>query len=95
MHAELAWPLHRTAAGGVDPFPVTRVNRHSGGYVVPGASHPTVTSHARPGRQLLVVQQVTSSNSDIRVVECEKAETSFSIHYLADLRPPDGDTRRT
>ena len=24
-----------------------------------------------------------------------KAEKSFAIHYVADLRPADGDTRRT
>lgn len=95
MHAELAWPPHRTAAGSVDSCPVTRVNRRNGGYVVPGASNPTVTSRARPGRQLLVVQQVTASISDIEVVECDKAEKSFAIHYIADLRPADGDTRRT
>jgi hypothetical protein len=95
VHAELAWPPHRTAAGSVDSFPVARVNRHNEGYVVPEASHLTVTSRARPGRQLLVVQQVTASNSDIQVVECDKAEKSFAIHYIADLRPADGDTRRT
>ena len=59
-------------------------------YVVPGASHTTVTSHARPGRQLLVVQQVTAR----RTVR-DKAKTSFAIHHLADLRPADGDTCRT
>jgi hypothetical protein len=32
-------------------------------YVVPGASNPTVTSHACPGRQLLVAQQVTDPES--------------------------------
>ncbi|MFP3555042.1 hypothetical protein SB861_30675, partial [Paraburkholderia sp. SIMBA_049] len=25
----------------------------------------------------------------------DKAEKSFAIHYIADLRPADGDTRRT
>ncbi|MFP3559456.1 MULTISPECIES: hypothetical protein [Paraburkholderia] len=52
----------------------------------------TISPHRR---QLLVVQQVTASNSDIQVVECDKAEKSFAIHYIADLRPADGDTRRT
>ena len=46
-------------------------------------------------RQLLLVQQVTASISDLQVVECDKAERSFAIHYVADLRPTDGDTRRT
>ncbi|MDQ7982539.1 hypothetical protein QYH69_35695, partial [Paraburkholderia sp. SARCC-3016] len=47
------------------------------------------------GLKLLVVQQVTASLSDVQVVECDKAEKSFAIHYVADLRPADGDTRRT
>ena len=59
-------------------------------YVVPGASHPTVTSRARPGRQLLAVQQVTA-----RRAARDKTEADFAIHYLADLRPADGDTCRT
>lgn len=59
-------------------------------YVVPGASHTTVTSHARLGRQLLVVQQVTA-----RRAARDKTETDFAIHYIADLRPADGDTCRT
>jgi hypothetical protein len=58
--------------------------------VVPGASHPTVTSHARPGRQLPVVRQVTA-----RQAARDKTETDFAIHYIADLRPADGDTCRT
>jgi hypothetical protein len=45
--------------------------------------------------QLLVIQQVTASISDVQFVECDKAEKSFAIHYVADLRPADGDTRRT
>ncbi|WP_232316898.1 hypothetical protein, partial [Candidatus Burkholderia verschuerenii] len=40
-------------------------------------------------------QQVTASRSDVLVVECDKAEKSFAIPYVADLRPADGDTRRT
>jgi hypothetical protein len=71
------------------------MSRPWGGYVVPEASNPTVTGRARSGRQLLVVQQVTASISDVQVVECDKAEKSFAIHYVADLRPADGDTRRT
>jgi transposase InsO family protein len=59
-------------------------------YVVPGASHTTVTSHARLGRQLLAVQQVTA-----RRAARDKTETDFAIHYIADLRPADGDTCRT
>lgn len=46
-------------------------------YFVPGASHLTVTSHARPSRQLLVVQQVTA-----RRAARDKAETSFAIYYI-------------
>jgi hypothetical protein len=46
-------------------------------------------------RQWLVVQQVTASLSDVQVVECEKAEKSFALHYIADLRQADTDARRT
>jgi len=46
-------------------------------YFVPGASHLTVTSHARPGRQLLVVQQVTAQRA-----ARDKTETSFAIYYM-------------
>lgn len=49
------------------------VERH----VVPGASHPTVTSYARPGGQLLVVQQVTASFQ-----MCDKTRTSFAVQFL-------------
>jgi hypothetical protein len=56
VHAEIALPPHRTAAGSVDPFLVTKVDRPSGGFVVPEASHPIVTNRARSGRQLLVAQ---------------------------------------
>ena len=86
---------HLTAAGSVDSFPVTRVNRCNRGHAVPRASNPTVTSRARPGRQLLVVQQVTASIYDLQVVESDKAEKSFAFHYIADLRPAEGGTRRT
>jgi len=55
----------------------------SEGYFVPGASNPIVTSRARPGRQLLVVQQVTASTSAIPVVECDKARKSFAIYYMS------------
>ena len=58
--------------------------------VVPEASYPTVTSHARPGRQLPVVRQVTA-----RQAARDKTETDFAIHYIADLRPADSDTCRT
>jgi transposase InsO family protein len=58
--------------------------------VVPEASHPTVTSRARPGRQLPVVRQVTA-----RQTARDKTETDFAIQYIADLRPADGDTCRT
>lgn len=46
-------------------------------YFVPGASHLTVTSHARPGRQLLVVQQVT-----VRHAVRDKTETSFTANCM-------------
>ena len=57
-HAEFALPpRHITASSVVTPSPVVT---SFDGYVVPGASHPTVASRARPGRQLLVAQQVTA-----------------------------------
>lgn len=57
-HAEFALPpRHITASSVVTPSPVAT---SFDGYVVPGASHPTVASRARPGRQLLVAQQVTA-----------------------------------
>ncbi|MFJ1259774.1 hypothetical protein [Cupriavidus sp. CuC1] len=37
-------------------------------YIVPGASHPTVTHRACPGRQLLVAQQVTASTSNTQIL---------------------------
>jgi hypothetical protein len=33
--------------------------------------------------------------SDVPMVECDKAEKSFAIHYYANLRSADSDTRRT
>lgn len=59
-------------------------------YIVPRASYPTVTHRACPGRQLLVVQQVTASISTTPVVECDKARMSFAILYFMPL-----DARRT
>jgi hypothetical protein len=87
-HAELAWPPRRIAARSV--IRTVASGDVFRGYVVPGASHPTVTSRARPGRQLLAVQQVTA-----RRAARDKTEADFAIHYLADLRPADGDTCRT
>jgi hypothetical protein len=58
-------------------------------YVVAGASHTTVTNHARPVRQLPVVRQVTAPQA-----ARDKTETDFAIHRIADLRPADGDTCR-
>lgn len=57
---------------------------------VPEASHPTVAGHARPGRQLPVVRQVTA-----RQTARDKTEADFAIHCIAELRPADGDTWRT
>ncbi|CAM2156499.1 hypothetical protein PT2222_390065 [Paraburkholderia tropica] len=55
-------------------------------YVVPEASHPTVTSHACSGRQLLVAQQVTaaSSTNDVH----DKTAMSFPIPYTILLNDP-------
>lgn len=67
-HAELAW--HLTPHGG---WQCRFRPRHRGEpsnerHVVSRASHPTVTSHACPDRQLLVVQQVTAPQSMFRPV---------------------------
>jgi hypothetical protein len=47
-----------------------------------------------PVAQLLVAQQVTASVSDAQVDNCDRAEKSLAIHYVADLCPADGDARR-
>jgi hypothetical protein len=82
VHAEIALPPHRTAAGSVDPFLVTKVDRPSGRFVVPEASHPIVTNRARSGRQLLVAQQVTDSISNVPVVECDKTGMGFAVYRV-------------
>jgi hypothetical protein len=63
-------------------------------YIVPRASHPTVTGRACPGRQLPVVRQVTASTSYSPNAECDRPRESFAIHYDAEFRPADGDTCR-
>jgi nucleoside-diphosphate-sugar epimerase len=81
LHAALRLAASSLTVAGDDVF------RRDG---VPGASHPTVTSRARPGRQLPVVRQVTA-----RQAARDKTETDLAIHHIADLRPADGDTCRT
>ena len=42
----------------------------------------TLGRQTDPGRQLLVVQQVTASTSNILIVECDKARKSLTVYDL-------------
>jgi hypothetical protein len=81
VHAEIALPPHRTAAGSVDSF-CLQDEPSAEGYFVPGASNPIVANRARPGRQLLVAQQVTDSISNVPVVECDKTGMGFAVYRV-------------
>lgn len=63
--------------------------------VVPGASNMTVASHACPGGQLLVAQQVTAPESrDCRIQGVTRHGRALPSNTSTGLRPADGDTCR-
>ena len=64
-------------------------------YIVPGASHPTVTHRTCPGRQLLVAQQVTASIAVLQRSKCDKTKTSFAALYYLTLDTPRAAARGT
>jgi hypothetical protein len=86
---ELVLPPHHAATASVDSS-CRHGEPSSEECVVSGASDPIVTDHARPGRQLLVVQQVTAS-TNVSIAECDKARKSLAIYYSCRFTPADGD----
>ena len=88
-------PLHLSAFVLADSaLPRGSTYRVSGGYVVPGASHRTVTGSACPGREQLMEQLVSSGHTCPRETEkhatCRSHdEVAFPMaghHPVVDLR---------
>src|SRR6266702_1846650 len=95
MHAEFAWPSHRTAAGSVDSSCVAKMSSLSRSTLSPRLhTRRSPIAHARVGN-CWSYSRSRLQPPMVRLLNVTRQERALPSTTCADLRPADGDTCRT
>jgi hypothetical protein len=95
VHAEFAWPSHRTAAGSVDSCLVAKMSRLSRSTLSPRLhTRRSPIAHARVGN-CWSYSRSRLQPPKFRLLNVTRQERALPSTTCADLRPADGDTCRT